>query len=84
MIEVPEAGAEELGVERQPLKDYEAIRQELEAFDSRLAELPEVVAKLLQQARSHAEQPAVWSTSLQLDLDEMDIGQLRALGYAIH
>jgi GTPase len=43
VLEVPQEGAPELGVERSALGDYAALRRELQAYDPALAELPEIV-----------------------------------------
>jgi arylsulfatase A-like enzyme len=44
---------------------------------------PEVTARLRERAQRHFEQDPAWESSMSLDLEEMDLGQLRALGYVI-
>jgi arylsulfatase A-like enzyme len=44
---------------------------------------PEVTARLRERAQRYFEQDPAWESSMSLDLDEMDLGQLRALGYVI-
>jgi arylsulfatase A-like enzyme len=51
--------------------------------DSIADELPEVTARLRERARRHFELPGAWSSTPRVELNEMDLGQLRALGYAI-
>jgi hypothetical protein len=42
-----------------------------------------VTARLRERAQRYFEQDPAWESSMSLDLDEMDLGQLRALGYVI-
>jgi arylsulfatase A-like enzyme len=51
--------------------------------ESIAADRPEVAARLRERARRHYELPGAWSSAPTVELNEMDLGQLRALGYAI-
>jgi arylsulfatase A-like enzyme len=66
--------------ERDELYDLSADPREQENI---VVDMPELTAQLRERARSHYELPAAWGSTPTVELNEMDLGQLRALGYVI-
>jgi arylsulfatase A-like enzyme len=53
-------------------------------LENRIDDEPEIASRLREAAQTYMQQPPVWEASVErLEMDEMELNQLRALGYAI-
>ena len=71
------------GMKGQVAEELFDAREDPEELVNLAADQPETVERLREAAKAHIRQEPAWGKPASLEIDEMDLNQLRALGYAL-